>query len=339
MLKNVPTGADESFATLAPINENAHDSQTNKNPNNRLACKSYAKFDQVPLNVDPEPIVVNKKPTNAIKYTQNIAIKFLKPPELENAGDILIVQEKDVQTPPLPPQVVRQKPPIPAKPAPVIIREAPPLPPTKLEPEYHVVPGKVLPPPPRKVIVEKLPEMPQPPPDIIVERWLDYPERIRRVIYQPATQNSPPPPVKNVHIIWDTPAVAIQRQYNILDTVTIHPAQYVAQYGPTLVHPSAIPAFVQHVRPQDGQRLAAENYPKSPVYVGNVQALHALNLIYHRQNIFFYGMPQAFCSYYGPNASSFASSNSFNINRTHSNNTTMPRCSSTSCGSSSIWYC
>ena len=70
-------------------------------------------LDQYQLNVDPNPEVIRKKPTEKVQYTQQISLKFLKPPPPEQPGDIVIKQEKDVQALPAPPLLVRQKPPAP----------------------------------------------------------------------------------------------------------------------------------------------------------------------------------------------------------------------------------
>ena len=64
-----------------------------------------------------------------------------------------------------------------------MVRERPPKPPTPIAPIAIVIPGKVIPPPPRKVIVERLPQLPPKPREIIIERWLGYQRRTRRVNY------------------------------------------------------------------------------------------------------------------------------------------------------------
>ena len=65
----------------------------------------------------------------------------------------------------------------------IMVRERPPKPPTPIAPIAIVIPGKVIPPPPRKVIVERLPQLPPKPREIIIERWLGYQRRARRVNY------------------------------------------------------------------------------------------------------------------------------------------------------------
>ena len=123
------------------------------------------------------------------------------------------------------------------------------------------------------MIVEKFPQLPPPPQDIIIERWLEYPERLRRVVYQPAPPLIPQPPPKNVHIVWDAPAVSIHREFRNLGIVVANPSQYAAQHGASLVHASQIPPIAPQVRPNSGEALAIESPPRPPRLVGDVQAL------------------------------------------------------------------
>jgi len=200
----------------------------------------------------------------------------LQPPPPQQPGDIVISQQKDVQAAPVAPKLIRQRPPLPVKPAPLVVRERPPLAPAPIAPEHHVIPGKVIPPPPRKVIVERLPQLPQPPQDIIVERWLEYGPRSRRVVFQPAPKLIPAPAPKNVLIQWDSPNVALNRQFRNLGISPADPARYVATFGASLVAPSQIPALAQGVKPV-GAVLAAESLPKPVRLVGDVAALSLIN--------------------------------------------------------------
>ena len=237
-----------------------------------LAAANFA----VPDNVDPNPIVIRKKPAAPVNYTQQVSVKFLQPPPPQQPGDIVITQQKDVQAAPVAPKLIRQRPPLPVKPAPLVVRERPPLAPAPIAPEHHVIPGKVVPPPPRKVIIERLPQLPQPPQDIIVERWLEYGPRARRVVFHPAPRLIPAPAPKNVLIQWDSPNVALNRQFRNLGISPANPAQYVAAFGASLVHPSAIPALAQGIKPV-GAVLAAESLPKPVRLVGDVAALSLIN--------------------------------------------------------------
>jgi len=159
----------------------------------------------------------------------------------------------------------------------LVIRERPPPAPTPIHPEHHVIPGKVLPPPPRKVITERLPQLPTPPQDIIVERWLEYGPRTRRVVFHPAPKLIPLPAPRNVVIQWDSPSVALNRQMRNLGVTISHPNQYVAKYGSSLVDPSAIPQIARAVRPENGLVLAENSRPQPVRLVGDVQALKLIN--------------------------------------------------------------
>ena len=90
---------------------------------------------EVPLNVDPNPEIITKKPTLPVHYKQEISLKFLKPPQPEQPGDIVIRQEPDVQQPPAPSVLIRQKPSQPIKPPTVIVREEPPVAPLPIGPK------------------------------------------------------------------------------------------------------------------------------------------------------------------------------------------------------------
>ena len=53
----------------------------------------------------------------------------------------------------------------------------------------------MLPPPPRKVVIERLPEMPDKLPKVHVERWLPFKDVKRRVKLMPKPKD---PPVINI---------------------------------------------------------------------------------------------------------------------------------------------
>jgi hypothetical protein len=140
-------------------------------------------LDQYKLNVDPNPIVIHKKPSEPIQYKQEIAVRYLNPPTPPTPGDIIIRQEPNRQVSPAPPLILRQQPARACTPPPLVIREAPPKSPEPIPTKVITIGGKVLPPPPRKVVLEKMPDMPPKPQSILVERWLAYEEPKRRVVY------------------------------------------------------------------------------------------------------------------------------------------------------------
>ncbi len=236
-------------------------------------------IEQYRLNVDPNPTLIRKKSDNRIQYVQNVSLKFLKPPPPQQPGDITITQEPDVQAPAAPPLVVRQQPPAPANPAPVVIRERPPVPPAPIAPRNIVIPGRVIPPPPRKVIVEKLPQMPAKPQDIIIERWLGYQRRTRNVNFHPAAPIVPAPAPKNVIIQWDAPEVDIRQEFKFLGVQQADPRSYVAQFGASLVDASRLPREVAQFQTPAGEILAANSDSNAlPILRGAVAALRQINL-------------------------------------------------------------
>ena len=113
-----------------------------------------------PLNVDNNPIIVNKKPNENVEYKQEIFYRYLKPPTPQQPGDIIIHQEPDVRPPAAPPLILRQIPKqnIQQNQEPIIIREMPPKNLINLYCNNNLIEKKIItvksqqnPPPPRKV--------------------------------------------------------------------------------------------------------------------------------------------------------------------------------------------
>jgi hypothetical protein len=235
-------------------------------------------IDQHKLNVDPAPVLIKKKPTERLQYVQNVSLKFLKPPAPQQPGDITIVQEMDVQAPAAPALHITQKPPLPLTPAPIIVRERPPKPPAPIAPRNIVIPGKVIPPPPRKVIVERLPQIPPKPQDIIVERWLGYQRRTRNVNFVPAAPLIPAPAPKNVLIQWDSPDVDVRQAYHFLGVQQADPVAY-AVANPVLADASQLPKEVAQFATPAGETLAVNsNSDMIPALTGAVGTLKLINL-------------------------------------------------------------
>ena len=139
------------------------------------------------INEDANPEILNKRVKQQLEYVQELAIRYLRPPTPPSPGEIVITQEANILTPPAPPLVIRQQPPRPPTPEPLIIREAPPQPPSALGVKLITISGKRLPPPPRKVIIERLAPLPTKPQSVIIERWLPYNDNLkRRVVFQRA---------------------------------------------------------------------------------------------------------------------------------------------------------
>ena len=116
-----------------------------------------------------------------------------------------------------------------------MIREAPPQPPPQVCQKVITISGKRLPPPPRKVVIERLAPLPTKPQSVIVERWLPYAEVKRRVIFQRSCE---PDAVackpKNVIVQWEAPHVDVKKEVKYMGVIRANPAEYVERYGATL---------------------------------------------------------------------------------------------------------
>ena len=182
--------------------------------------------------------------------------------------------------PPAPPLVIRQQPARPATPEPLVIREAPPQPPEQVGPKIITISGKRLPPPPRKVVIERLAPLPCKPQSVIIERWLPYSEVKRRVIFQKSSQADPiccKP--RNVIVQWEPPQVQIKKEFKYLGIIRANPAEYVQRYGASLKKVNELPEFVLEIRPPQGVVLAAD-YQQRSVYEleGDIHALSLIDL-------------------------------------------------------------
>jgi len=130
--------------------------------------------------------------------------------------------------------------------------------------EDLLIPGRILPPPPRQIIVERLPIVPPKPQDIIIERWLAYKRRIRSVKFKPATPAPLAPNPKNIIIEWDSPNVSVTKKYINLGMVKTDPQAYLLEHGSNLADASQLPVEASYVKPPEGEILAAHSNPNEP---------------------------------------------------------------------------
>ena len=150
-----------------------------------------APLSDFPPNNDPNPeIIVRPLP---LEFEQGVIIRYLRPPTPQPAGDLVIIQEDDIMIPHPPPIILRQRA---ATPEAIIYRETPPEAPEPIERQEIRIPGNRI---PRRVILEKMPELP--PQQIILERWLPYPQMERRVVFHPAKNVAPR--LRNTIIKWE----------------------------------------------------------------------------------------------------------------------------------------
>ena len=150
--------------------------------------------------------------------------------------------------------ILRQRPPPPRTPSPVLIREKPParpksVPTTVIKSNLFVLFFQIKlqmfffscievipppPPPPRKLIIERLPNLPPKPRPVIIERWLPYHKQKRQVIHEKAKPLEPMTRVRNTIIEWRPPEVEVVKQVKKLGVTEIDPQRYYSQYGDKL---------------------------------------------------------------------------------------------------------
>lgn len=105
------------IASTAPVHQIYND-----NPNN---CQPYDLAPAIPLNQyrlneDLNPEIIRKKPIERVNYTQNVAVRYLRPPAPAPAGDIIIHQLPDRQVAPAPPLHLRHQQPSQQTPPPLV---------------------------------------------------------------------------------------------------------------------------------------------------------------------------------------------------------------------------
>jgi hypothetical protein len=183
------------------------------------------------INIDPNPELVKLKYPKCIERIEAKAVKFLRPPTPPPPGDIVITQLPDYQPPEAPPIIIRQLAEDHCDPKPKIIRERPPTPPEVLESKNIYLPGKILDPPPRRVIIEKLAKQPDEIQGITVERWLPYEEQKRRVIFNDAQPVQPINVEKNIEYVWEPPCVENRVEIQNHGIETVDPVAYLGIFS------------------------------------------------------------------------------------------------------------
>jgi len=246
-----------------------------------LNWKGQLPIESYLINEDSEPEIITKRVKRHLEYVQELAIRYLKPPTPPAPGEIVIKQEANTLTPPAPPLVIRQQPPRPDTPEPLIIREAPPVPPPCIGRKLITISGKKLPPPPRKVVIERMAPLPAKPQSVLIERWLPYNDNLkRRVVFQRAS-NPDPVVVKprNVIVQWEAPSVSVKKENKFLGIVRANPVEYVQRYGTTLKPANELPQYVLDIKAPDGIVLAS-NYKYRTIYEleGDIEALSLVDL-------------------------------------------------------------
>jgi hypothetical protein len=162
----------------------------------------------------------------------------------------------------------------------LIVREAPPQPPAQVGRKVITISGKRLPPPPRKVVIERLAPLPSKPQSVIIERWLPYPETKRRVIFQRSGERDPVvAPPRNVIVQWEAPEVNIRKEFKFLGVIRANPIEYAQRYGAHMKLSRELPQFVLDIPTSEGFVLAAD-YKQTAHHEleGDVHALKLIDL-------------------------------------------------------------
>jgi len=212
------------------------------------------------IHEDQNPQIVTKKFEQQVEYVQELAIRYLRPPTPPAPGEIVITQEPNQNAGPAPPLIIRQAAARSDTPEPLVVREAPPQPPAPVGPKRITISGKKNPPPPRKVVIERLAPLPSKPQNVIVERWLPYAETKRRVVFNKAADvKAEVATPRNVIVQWEAPSVNVRKEVKYLGVIKANPAEYVQRYGAELKVHTALPQFVLDIKtPSEVGQLAAE---------------------------------------------------------------------------------
>lgn len=180
-------------------------------------------------------------------------------------GPIVVNQSPNIEVPPAPPIIIRQVPNEPKQSEILKIFELPPLPPKVPETKVVTILGKQLPPPPRRVICERLPELPRKPQDIHIERWLPLKDKKRKVILK---QKQADPhckcKVRNIIVSWEKRKCSnnIKNVIRRLGVERTDPIDYVKSYGTSLVSSDAFPELVNEIIKEEDVPVASESEVK-----------------------------------------------------------------------------
>ena len=250
------------------------------NKSELLTWKGVVPIEQYSLNKDSDPEIITKIKVNKLEYFQELAIRYLRPPSPPAPGEIIIQQRKNKIIPAAPPLVIRQVPARPLTPEPLVMREVPPQQPTLIGRKFIQISGKRLPPPPRKVVIERVAPLPSKPQSVIIERWIPYQPTKRRVIFQKSNQVDPVVvKPRNVIVQWDTPNVVVKKEFKYLGIIRVNPAEYVFRFRPALKMAKDLPQIALDIQTPQGLVLAADcEYNSHYELEGDLKALNLVNL-------------------------------------------------------------
>ena len=247
------------------------------NKDDEMGWKGRVQLNDYPINIDTSPQIIHKQLNQTVNYIQPVTIKYLKPPTPATTGEIIIKQEADVRVEKAPPVIIRQQPCETATPEPLVLKEQPPVVPPEIENKVISIPGKLLAPPPRKMIIEKLPMLPNKPRPIIIEKWLPYEPQTRVVKFVRAQQVDNWSSEKNLIIQWDSPRAVVTKEVHELGTVRCDPSEYMRLHRNDLLSNYEINNVIR----QQGIELkesVSPNLLSIPRLEGDIDALKLIDL-------------------------------------------------------------
>lgn len=225
-----------------------------------------------------------------------MSVKYLRPPQAPKPGKTenilqkkwiytqiltllgdIIVREKQSTLPPAPPVIIRQLACQGQDPAPLVFRQKPPKKPACIPEQVVEIEGCPLPPPPRRVIIEKLSALPPKPQAIVVEKWLPYCAQKRRVVFQPSNAQAEYQ-CRNLLIEWEAPEVEVEKVCKNLGVEDADPEEYERQYGADLKDESELPEVECGCAPQACPGGAAASEDGVPELEGDLAALKRVDL-------------------------------------------------------------
>lgn len=235
-------------------------------------------LDKYKIHEDKHPKVIVKRNNERVEYTQEIGVRYLQPPSGRGA-QIVVEQEGDTSVGAAPPIIIRQEAHRPATPEPLVVREEPPKM-SVLGGKRVTIPGRCVPPPPRKFIVEKLAPLPDKPQNVIVERWLPVKKQKIEVVYKPAARLASAEAPQNIIVKWESAEVTVKNKVNNLGLVDVDPAEYINKYGRSLKKYRDFPSIVKGIAvPREVGTLAADTRDEPEFELtGALDALKYINL-------------------------------------------------------------
>lgn len=197
--------------------------------------------------------------------------------------ELNIIKEADIHVKPAPPIIIRQNKSRPKTPEPISIREAPPQYSSSLLNKTVTYKGKVLDPPQRRVVIERMPNLPAKPAKLTVDRWLPSKKQELKVTVHKQPEQTYQMP-RNLIVQWEAePNPIIRREVTFLGTEVADPIEYERKYSSSFVQSQNLPDFVKEVKPPAGLVLASDSVDKKNYeLVGDVEEfaeLARMNLV------------------------------------------------------------